>query len=188
MHHDALAALDHRRDQALEQHERVQGVGRQDALDEVDGHTEGRVVEAGALVAGAAHDHIDATERGECQVSGPLDRRPVGEVHLDGDDGGSERPTLLGGGVERADLLHPGGRVVEVGAEVRRRPIGRPGRDHQVEAVGRKGDRGRLPDAPAGAGDECDGSAHALHCTWPMHCTAYGHVNGARRRRDRRRR
>ena len=70
-------------------HERVQGVGRQDPLDEVDGHTEGRVVEAGTLVTGAADDDIDTTERGERPVSGALDRSPVGEFHLDRDDAGA---------------------------------------------------------------------------------------------------
>ena len=165
VHHDAITALDHRRDQSLEQHEWVQRVGRQDALDEIDRHTEGGVVEARTLVAGAAHDDVDATERGECQISGPLDRHPVGEVHLDRDDAGAERPALLGGGAERADLLHAGRRIVEACPEIGRRPVGRPRRDHEVESVGGEGDRGRLTDAPAGAGDQCDTSAHALHCT-----------------------
>ncbi len=83
------------------------------------------------------------TERGECLVGSAVDRGPVGEIHLDGHDTGAQRPALLGGGVERTDLLHAGGRIVEVRTEVGRRPVCRPRRDHEIEAVGGEGDRGR---------------------------------------------
>ena len=144
VHHDTVAALDHRGDQPLEEDERVQCVGLQNAIDEIDRDTERRVVEPGSLVAGTAHHDIDTTERGQRRIGGQLDRHEVGEVHLDHDDARAVRPALLGRGLQRTDLLHACGRVVEACPEIGRRTIGRPCRDHQVEAVGRERD-GRSP-------------------------------------------
>jgi hypothetical protein len=151
---DAVTAFDHRRKQAAHEQHGMHRVGAHRQLDEVDGHVERRVVEAGPLVHGVVDDDVDASERIERRAGRALDRLARRQVERGRGDPSAERCALARDRVERTGQRDAGDRVADASALEGGATVDRSRGDDEVEACHGERHRGRPADAPARPGDQ----------------------------------